>query len=77
MYRERLPFQKDGQPYVDFGFRLLLQPGKDLKLAEDGLGIVVDVNFIVNNKDMRTVNNNKDSLVPGLRFAVQKTLTGN
>ncbi len=77
MYRERLPFQKDLQPYVDFGFRLLLQPGKELKLADDGLGIVVDVNFIVNNKDMRTVNSNNDSLVPGLRFAVQKTLTGN
>ncbi len=27
MYRERLPFEKDLQPYVDFGFRRLLQPG--------------------------------------------------
>ena len=75
MYRERLPFQKDGQPYMDFGIRMFLEPGKMLKMKDSGLGIVLDVNFIVNNKDMRSVNSKGDSLVPGLRFAMQKTLS--
>lgn len=75
MYRDRLPFQKDGQPYMDFGIRMFLEPGKMLKMKDSGLGIVLDVNFIVNNKDMRSVNSKGDSLVPGLRFAMQKTLS--
>jgi hypothetical protein len=77
MYRERLPFQKDGQPYMDFGIRMFLEPGKILKTKDSGLGLVLDVNFIVNNKDMRSVNSKGDSLVPALRFAMQKTLSVN
>jgi hypothetical protein len=77
MYRERLPFQKDGQPYMDFGVRMFLEPGKVLNVKDPGLGIVIDINFIVNNQDMRSVNYKGDSLVPGLRFAIQKTLSVN
>ncbi len=74
-FRNDLPLNSTGQVFGDVGFRLFFEPGSSKVNVKDGFGFIVDVNFMINNKDMRDVNPTKDSIVPALRVAMQKSLS--
>lgn len=70
MIQDSLGIKKDLLGFIDFGFRMLLNPAPNLNI--DGWKLHFDLNFIINGGDIKAIGTVNDPIIPNFRIGLRK-----